>query len=380
MPDLGVAIIGFGFIGKVHAHAYRSLPLFYDPPPAACRLVGVCTARQETAAKAKQQGGFEVCTTDFRELIAREDVHIVNVCTPNDLHKPVVLAALEAGKHVYCDKPLALNLAEAREIAAAARQSAVTHQMTFHMRFIPALMRASQLVEQGFLGRVFHFRMAYLHCGYADADRPLSWRLTKARAGAGALGDLGSHAIDLTRHLLGEIAAVNAHTETFIGDRPRERGARERVPVEVDDYCLIRARLAQGGVGTIEASRYATGTDDDMVFEIYGEKGALRFNLMQPNYLEVFDETDPGGELGGSRGFKRLATVQHYPPPSVLPSSKLPVGWMRFHISCLHSFLSHVAAGEPAAPDLIEGARTQAVMQAALESSASGQWQEVEDV
>ncbi|MFQ6133053.1 MAG: Gfo/Idh/MocA family protein [Armatimonadota bacterium] len=376
MEELGVAIIGFGFIGKVHAHAYRSMPLFYDPPPPACRLVGVCTSREETAAKAKQQGGFQVCTTDFRELIARDDVHIVNVCTPNDLHKPVVLAALAAGKHVYCDKPLALNLSEAREIAAAARRSEVTQQMTFHMRFIPAIMRAKELAAEGFLGRIYHFRVAYLHCGYSDPDRPLSWRLTEERGGAGALADLGSHVIDLTRHLLGDLAAVNAHTETFITERPIAAGVAQKAPVQVDDYCLIRARLAQGGVGIIEASRYATGTNDDMVFEVYGERGALRFNLMQPNYLEVYDQS----EAAEGRGFKRVETVQRYPEPSALPSPKLPVGWIRFHIASLHSFLTHVAAGEPGDPDLIEGARTQAVMQATLDSARSGQWEEVEDV
>ncbi|MGD8238054.1 MAG: Gfo/Idh/MocA family oxidoreductase [Armatimonadota bacterium] len=377
MQELGVGIAGFGFIGKVHAHAYNSMGLFYDPPPPRTRLVGVCTSRPETAAKAAEQGGFAVATTDYRELIARDDIHIINVCTPNDVHRPIVLDALAAGKHVYCDKPLCLDLAEAREIAAVARSAAPRHQMTFHVRFVPAIMRAKQLIEAGFLGQLHHFHAAYLHAGYADPERPMSWRIDKARGGAGALADLGSHIIDLMRHLLGDFAAVNATAETFIRERPVAAGATERVPVEVDDYVCMRARMEGGGLGGVEASRFATGTDDELKFAIYGRRGALKFDLMQPNYLWAFDEGEPGGDFGGERGFKRIACGQQYPGPAALPSPKLPIGWIRFHIACLHSFLAHIADDTPCDPDLLQGAATQAIMHAAIESSDSGSWVDV---
>jgi predicted dehydrogenase len=376
MRELGVGIVGFGFIGKVHAHAYNSMPLFYDPPPLRTRLVGVCTSRAQTAAKAAAQGGFEVATTHYRELIARDDIHVINVCTPNDLHRPVVLDALAAGKHVYCDKPLCLNLAEAREVAAAAKAATTRHQMTFHVRFVPAVMRAKQLVEDGFLGELHHFHAAYLHSGYADPERPMSWRIDKARAGAGALADLGAHVIDLVRHLLGDFAAVNATAETFIRERPAAAGSRELVPVEVDDYICLRARMRGGGLGIVEASRFATGTDDELEFAIYGRRGALKFDLMQPNYLWAFDESDPAG----ARGFKRIACVQQYPAPAALPSPKLPVGWIRFHIACLHSFLTHIAEDTPCEPDLLDGAAVQAIMHAAIESSERQSWVDTPDV
>ncbi len=374
MEELGVGIIGFGFIGKVHAHAYNSIALFYDPPPLRTRLVGVCTSREETAAKAVEQGGFEVGVTDYRELIARDDIHIINVCTPNDLHRPVVLDALAAGKHVYCDKPLCLDLDEAREIAGAAETADTRHQMTFHVRFAPAVMRAKQLIEDGFLGDLHHFHGAYLHAGYADPQRPMSWRIDKARGGAGALADLGSHIIDLTRHLLGDVDAVNATAETFIPERPAAAGSSEMVPVEVDDYICMRARMSGGGLGIVEASRFATGTDDELKLTVYGQRGALKLDLMQPNYLWAFDDGDPGGDFGGDRGFKRIACVQQYPPPAALPSPKLAVGWIRFHIACLHNFLAHVADDTPCCPDLLDGAAVQAIMSAAIESSESEAW------
>jgi len=377
MAELGVGIVGFGFIGKVHVHAYNSMALFYDPPPLPTRLVGVCTSAPQTAAKAAEQVGFEVAVTDYRELLARDDIHVINVCAPNDLHRPVVLEALAAGKHVYCDKPLCLSLDEAREIAAAARKATTKHQMTFHVRFCPAVLRARQLIEDGFLGELYHFHVAYLHCGYADPERPMSWRLDKARAGAGALGDLGSHIIDLTRHLLGDFGAVNATAETFIRERPVAAGALERVPVEVDDYICMRARMKSGGLGILEASRFATGADDELKFAIYGRRGALKFNLTQPNYLWAFDEGDPSGDLGGSSGFKRIACVQRYPEPAALPSPKLAVGWIRLHIACLHSFLTHISNDTPCEPDLLDGAAVQAIMHTALESSQRGSWVDV---
>ncbi|MFQ6096559.1 MAG: Gfo/Idh/MocA family protein [Armatimonadota bacterium] len=380
MQELRVGIIGFGFIGKVHAHAHRSVPLFYDPPPLRTRLAVVCTSREETARKAVAQGGFEQGATEWRRVVERDDIDLVHVCTPNHLHRDIVLAALASGKHVYCDKPLCMNLTEAREIAAAAGRAQSLHQMTFHIRFVPAVMRARRLIEDGFIGKPFHFRAAYLHDGYSDPQRPMTWRLRKELAGAGALGDLGSHIIDLMRHLLGEYESVNATAETYIERRPTEKGSSEMAPVEVDDYVLIRARMRGGGIGVIEASRFATGTSDDLKFEIYGERGALKFNLMDPNFLYAYDARDPGGELGGMRGFKAIACVQHYPRPSALPSPKLPVGWIRFHIASLHNFLAAIAEDRQPTPSLLDGAATQAVMEAVLESSERRQWAPIGEV
>lgn len=373
-PEIGVGIVGFGFIGRVHAYSYQNQSLFYDPPPARPRLVGVCTSREESAAKARETGGFEFGTTRFEDLLERDDIDVIDVATPNELHRDEVVAALEAGKHVYCDKPLAVTLEEARQMVAAAdaRPDLVTG-MAFHMRFVPATMRAQQLIADGFLGRVFHFRASYLHAGYADPRRPMSWRLGPH---GGCLADLGSHMIDLMRSLLGEYASVRGTLERWIDERPAERGSTEMVPVEVDDYVCLQARMQSGALGFIEASRFATGTADDASFEIYGERGALRWRMMDPNYLDAFDATAPGQ----MQGFTRIATVQHYPPPGVLPSPKLPVGWMRFHMHSVHDFLQAVARGEPGTLTLRDGAATQAVDDAVRASSESACWEPVPSI
>ena len=375
---LGIGIVGFGFIGKVHAYGYVNIPLFYDPAPAKVKLVGVCTSKPETAKKAAEQGGFEFGTDRFEDLLEREDIDIISVCTPNQCHREQVIAALEAGKHVYCDKPLTVSGADARAIEEAARSHAdLIHGMAFHMRFIPATLRARELVQEGFLGRVYHFRGSYYHAGYTDPQRPFSWRLTE-EAGGGALSDLGSHIIDMMRYLLGEYDAVRASTETFITERPVAKGSSEMAPVEVDDYVWTQARMTSGAIGFVDASRFATGTHDGMTFEIYGETGALRFNMMDPNYLYAYDATEPEADLGGRRGWTQIECLQRYPEPSVLPSPKLPIGWMRFHLHSQFDFLSAVARGELGVATLFDGVSTQLVDQAVRKSAQSGEWEEVE--
>ncbi|MGD9496181.1 MAG: Gfo/Idh/MocA family protein [Armatimonadota bacterium] len=377
-PEVGVGIVGFGFIGRVHAYGYRNIPLFYDPPPALPRMVGVCTSRAETAQRARQVGGFEFATTRFDDLLEREDIQIISVATPNDLHRDQVVAALAAGKHVYCDKPLTVSLADAREIVAAARSRPhLVHGMAFQCRFAPATMRARQLVQEGFLGQVYHFHAAYLHAGYADPRRPMSWRLGPH---GGCLADLGSHIIDLMRYLLGEYDSVRATLQRWIDERPSAEDPQTLVPVEVDDYVCLQARMREGALGFIEASRFATGMQDGVCFEIYGERGAVRWNMMDPNYLDAYDATAPGGDLGGMQGFTRIATVQRYPAPSVLPSPKLPVGWTRLHTHAIYDFLCGVRDGAPGGASLEDGARAQAVDEAVRRSHQSGRWERVAEV
>ncbi len=369
ITQVGVGMVGFGFIGKVHAYGFRNLGLFYAPPPALPRLVGVCTSRPETAERARQTGGFEFGTTRYEDLLERDDIQVIDVATPNALHRDQVVGALEAGKHVYCDKPLCVTLEEAREVVAAAdARQELAHGMAFHCRFVPATMRARELVEEGFLGDVYHFRASYLHSGYADPKRPMSWRLEPQ---GGCLADLGSHVIDLMRYLLGEYDSVRGTLQRWLHERPSADDPSRMVPVEVDDYASLQARMQCGALGFIEASRFATGTADDMSFEVYGERGALRWRMMDPNYLDAFDAT------GSRQGFTRIATVQHYPEPSALPSPKLPVGWMRFHMHAVFDFLTAVCEGRPGTATLHDGAATQAVMEAVHRSDASGEWEAV---
>ena len=387
MHTLGVGMVGYGFIGKVHAHAYRALPLFYDPLPLQTRLAGVCTTSEASGRKAREQAGFEFATTDYRDLLARDDIHIINVCSPNDNHKSVVLDALRAGKHIYCDKPLALDVSEAEEICALAAATPTVQQMTFNYRFVPAMMRARQLVEQGFLGDLFQFRAAYLHAGYIDPNRPHSWRLDFARSGGGAIADLGAHVLDLVRYLVGpgtsvgrggEFATVQADLQTLIRERRDPRTGDMRA-VDVDDIAVAQCRLAGGAMGTVEASRLATGVQDELRLELHGTRGGLKFNLMDANWLDAYDATAPEAPLGGDRGLTRLECVTRYPKPYSLGATKNTVGWLNFHIQSLFDFVNNIALhqeGRPLpaqSPTFADGLATQRVIAACQQSSARSQ-------
>jgi predicted dehydrogenase len=375
--QLGVGMVGYGFMGKVHTYAYRTLSIFYDPVPVEARLVGVATSSRDTAERAMRQGGYEIGVDDYRRLLERDDIHIIHCCTPNHMHRDVVTAAIEAGKHVYCDKPLARTVAEAEDICAAARSGSLTYQMAFNYRFVPALMRARELVLQGFIGEPLCFRAAYLHAGYVDPERPMTWRLDAQRGGGGALLDLGSHIIDLMRYLLGDFRRVRAMTRIFTARRPVSKGAAETAPVEVDDAVWMQVEMANGAIGTLEASRVSTGASDEIRLEAHGRLGAIAFNLMDPNWLYVYDNRLPEQPLGGMRGFTRVESVQRYPAPASLPVPKNTVGWLRFHVASLHSFLENIAAGRPGQPSLGDGLAVQRIMDTAYRSAADGSWRDI---
>jgi predicted dehydrogenase len=376
MTELGIGIVGYGFIGKIHTWAHRSLPFFYDPAPARTRLVGVCTATEETGRKAVAQAGFEIATTSPEELLRRDDIQIIHCCTPNDAHRDLLIAAIRAGKHLYCDKPLSRTVAEAVEISTAASASpfARIHRMTFNYRFVPATLRAKELIEDGFLGEIYHFRAAYLHAGYVDPQRPRTWRTEMARSGGGAIMDLGVHIFDLMRHLLGEFDAVSAQLQTRIPERPDPRtGARQ--PVDVDDIAIVQTRTRAGAIGVIEASRLATGVQDELRFEIHGSKGMIAFNLMEPNYLAVYDATIPEGPLGGSRGPQRIECVTRYPKPYALGATKNPIGWPQMHVHSLYDFVAAVAGNVPdTGPNFDDGLAAQQFVDACQRSAAGGGW------
>jgi predicted dehydrogenase len=372
--ELGVGIVGYGFIGKVQTYAYRSLPMFYDVLPFKARLVGVCDVNRKAAEQGMEQAEFQCCATDYHELLKRKDIQVVHCCTPNIHHKELLIAAAEAGKHIYCDKPLAINAPEAREVLAAVRKAGVKHQMGVEYRFIPAVLRARQLIDEGFLGRVFSFRCQYLHASYIDPNRPLSWRLDRKVAGGGALLDMGPHPIDMILYLLGDYAGVMALTETCIKDRPVVDESGRRAAVEVDDIALLQVRLKNGAVGTIEASRLATGANDELRFDIHGSQGAISFNCMDPNWLSAYDCRDADAPIGGRRGFKKIETVQRYPPPATLPVPKQAIGWMRYHVASVCDFLLHIAQDTPTCPSFEEGARVNEIIDAAYRSSTEGRW------
>lgn len=379
MKQLGIAMIGYGGIGRVHAMGYRAVPYHYGLPADTFKVVGVATTRLETAQKAAGEIGCQVWTVDYRDLLARDDVDLIDCCVPNYKHEEIVLAAAEAGKHIYCEKPLATNVAEGRRMVEAAEKAGVKTQMTFNFRFFPAIIRARQLVEDGFLGRVFSFRGRYYRSSYISYDKPLSWRLRREIAGGGALFDLGCHVLDLIYYLLGDFGSVQATLDTLIKERPISAGAMEKAPVDVDDIALMHLRMADGALGLVEISRMGTGTTNDLQIEIFGDRGAIRFNAADPSWLEVYDVRDAGQPLGGMRGFRKLETVQRYEGQKV-PDWSMPPTFVRAHTECQYQFLKAIQQDTAPSPTLADGLRVQEVMEAAARSSAESRWVTIEEI
>jgi predicted dehydrogenase len=344
------------------------LPFFYDLP-VQTRLVGVCTSTETTGKKAQTQAGFEFATTSVDDLLSRPDIHLVHCCTPNDAHYELIVSALQAGKHIYCDKPLTRTVAEAEEIFALSETLPhVLHRMTFNYRFAPATLRAKQLIEAGFLGDVYQFRGAYLHAGYVDPKRPRTWRTQMEKSGGGAIMDLGVHIFDLLRYLLGEFDSVQATLDTRIHERP-DAQTGQPAPVDVDDIAVVQARTKSGAVGVVEASRLATGVQDELRFEIHGSRGAIAFNLMEPNYLTIYDATVPEAPLGGNRGPQRIECVARYPKPYALGATKNPIGWPQLHVHCLYDFVQAIAGGPNNGPTFADGLAAQRFVHACQQSA-----------
>ncbi len=370
MRKIGIGIIGWGFMGRTHTHSFRSIPLFYPgidfmPVPAA-----VCSRTVSKAEEAKEQFGFAFATGDYRELLARQDVDVVSVCTPNARHEQMVIDALKAGKHVYIDKPLSTDGASARRILEAAKDAPGKAQMVFNNRFLPATMRAKELAEEGRLGEVLTFTCRYLHSGSIDPDKPMGW---KQGLEGGVLLDLGSHALDLVTWLIGMPKEVFCAMNTLYRQQPtKDGGVCDAV---AEDHALMTLRMPNGALGTVEASKITAGAADELYLEIAGTKGAIRWNLMQPSFLEFYDNTQPEVPLGGLRGFTRIECVGRYPAPGgVFLPSKNAIGWERGHIHCYYSFLDCVAHGRAPRPSLEEGVRLQELMDRLAESAGSGRW------
>ncbi len=376
MKRIGIGLVGYGGIGKIHTLGYRTIPLYYPNKLPEVRLAAVCTGHPETAESAARDGGFSAWYDTIEELISDDSVDVVDCSTPNNSHREIIAAALAAGKSVYCEKPLAVSGSEAREILKAAGTKSDRVGMTFNYRFIPAIMRAKALIAEGALGEIYNFRAEYLHTGYQDPNRPFSWRMRADLSGGGALLDLGSHVIDLARHLLGEFDSVLATTHTYITERPVAKGSSDTATVEVDDAAWFQTKMASGALGTVEVSRFATGTLDDLNLRIEGSRGALKFSLMDANWLYYFDATRKGGAYGGDAGWQRLETVQHY-PDAVIPPARSIVGWPRAHAENQYQFLQAVTNGTKPSPGLIDGVRAQLVMDAVYESARAGRWESV---
>lgn len=379
MKPLNIALIGYGGIGRVHAMAYRDIPFLYGLPSNSINLVGVATSRLETAQKAAAEIGCETAVADYRELLQRDDIDAIDCCTPNNSHEEILIAAAQAGKHIYCEKPLSVSVAEGRRILNAVEHAGVKTQMTFNFRFFPAILRAKQLVDAGFLGHIFSFRGRYYRSSYISAAKPYTWRLSKAASGGGALYDLGSHILDLVYYLLGDFDSVQAQLETLIPERPVAPGSSEKAVVDVDDLALLHLRMASGVPGSVEVSRMGTGAANDLQIEIMGDQGAIRFRSEDPTWLEVYDARDPDQPLGGMRGFRKLETVQRYEGAKA-PDWSMTPNFVRAHAECQYQFMKAIAEDRQPSPTLADGLKIQEVMEAAQLASEEGRWVKIAEI
>lgn len=370
MRKLNIALIGYGFMGRAHSNAWRQVGCFFDVPYEPVMKV-ICGRNESELIKAANNFGWQEHSTSWEEVVGREDIDVVDICTPGNLHLPIALAAAASKKIVFCEKPLANTVAEAKQMLEAVRVNGCVHMLCHNYRRVPAVTLARELISAGRIGKIYHYRGTYLQDWLVDPDFPRVWRLEKAKAGSGALGDLLSHSIDLARYLVGEITEVSGLLKTFITERPLP-DSPTMAPVEVDDAALSLVKFGNGAVGTIEATRFAAGRKNYNRFEINGSRGTIVFNLERMNELELY--TDEGLESG----FRTIqVTGKGYP--------YMEGWWPRGHIiGYEHTFthtvldlLKAVAEGQMPTPNFEDGVRNQLVLEAVERSAASGCWEPV---
>jgi predicted dehydrogenase len=376
--ELGIGLIGYAFMGKAHSHAWRTAPSFFELPLAPRRRA-LAGRNGEAARAVAEKFGWEHVETDWRALIARDDVDVVDVCTPGDTHAEIAVAALEAGKHVLCEKPLANSVAEAEamaEAAKAARARGVRSMVGFTYRRVPAIKLARNLVADGKLGEVRHVRAQYLQDWLIDPQAPLSWRLDKTRAGSGALGDIGAHIIDLTQYITGErIVGVSAIMETFVKERPvaasfdglAGTAGEGTGPVTVDDAAIFLGRFSGGALATFEATRFATGRKNAIRIEINGTDGSLAFDFEDMNVLHLLQNSD-GAEAAGFR--RILVTEPEHPYIAAWWPPGHVLGYEHGFTHQAVDLVTAIAEGRDPEPSFADGLNVQQVLAAVEESAA----------
>src|SRR3712207_2427749 len=378
-PSLGVGLIGYAFMGAAHSQAWRTAPHFFDLPLRP-RMTAIAGRNQAAVTDAAQRLGWEGAETDWRRVIERDDVGLVDVCTPGDTHAEIAIAALEAGKHVLCEKPLANTVAEAEAMAEAATKAAaqgVRSMVGFTSRRVPAIGLARQLVAEGRLGEIRHVRAQYLQDWIADPAAPMSWRLEKDKAGSGALGDIGAHIVDLTQYITGQtLTGVSAMLETFVKERPLPTstgklggvGGAETGQVTVDDAAVFLGRFSGGALASFEATRFALGRKNAIRIEVNGSEGSLAFDFEDMNVLQFFDGTEPAERAG----FRRILVTE---PGHPYVGSWWPAGHgLGYEHGFTHQvvdLLTAIAKDEDPRPSFADGLQVQRVLDAVERSAAA---------
>ncbi len=375
--EVNVALIGYAFMGRAHSNAYRQVTHFFSPrlTPRMKVLVGRTPANVQRAAR---QLGWQESATDWRDVVRRKDIDLVDISTPGDSHAEIAIAAADAGKAIICEKPLANTAKEAKAMLDAVRKAGVPHMVCHNYQRVPAMVLAKQIISDGRLGRIYHFRGAYLQDWITDPNFPLVWRLEKQSAGSGALGDIGVHTIDLARYLIGEITEVSGALETFIKERPLVDDKSRRGKVTVDDAAAAVVRFENGALGTIEATRFATGRKNHNQIEINGSLGSIAFDLERLNELQVFFTSDPPD----AQGFRTILATEPAAHPYMKawwPPGHL-IGYEHTFTHTMYDLLEALASGTPPSPSFEDGWRNQRVLEAMELSSQRRSWVKVDEI
>lgn len=390
--ELKVALVGTGMMGRMHSLAYATLPSFFPDLPSIRRQV-VVDVTEDLAKRGAHQFGYDEWAVGWEDVIARDDIDIVDIVTPNDSHRLIAERAMALGKHVLCEKPLALTAEEAHSMAKQSKASAGTHMVGFNYRRTPAVLQAKKLIDEGAIGDVLGFRALYLQDWAMPEGTPWSWRFGAKQSGSGALGDIGSHALDYALFLAGDIESVAGATETFVKSRPRStaanfaaaskgsgevsprEGSNEMIPVDVDDVAISMLRFKNGALGTLEASRFAWGHKNDLSFEISGTKGSIAFRWERRNELLYYSAAD----REDVQGVRTIMVGPAQPSGELLwPIPGLGIAYFESQVLQCGDFIKAIVEDQSPATDFEHGYRVQAVMEAILAAAKDGDWKPVD--
>ncbi|MEK7765878.1 MAG: Gfo/Idh/MocA family oxidoreductase, partial [bacterium] len=384
--DLRIGMVGYKFMGKAHSNAWGQVNRFFSPGAKAV-MRAVCGRNEGAVRGFAENWGWQSVETDWRRLVSREDIDVVDIATPNDTHAVIAIEAAKRGKHVICEKPLGMSLAQTKTMLAAVRKAKVRNMVWHNYRRIPALQLARRIVEEGRLGRIYHVKAHYCQSWIMDPNFPLVWRLQKKVSGSGTHGDINAHIIDATRFVTGsEPVEVCAHMETFIKTRPlgamagglKAAKVKGRGKVDVDDAVIALAKFANGAIATYEATRFASGRKNGWGFEINGAKGSVAFEFERMNELNYFSESDPP-HLQGFRNILVTEGGQHKYVGAWWPAGHI-IGYEHTFVNQAADFLEGVAKHRPLSPDFLDSTRNQAVLEAMSESSRRRRWTKVQKV
>jgi len=370
--EINVAIVGTKFMGRSHSNAFIDAPKFFDVPLRPI-LRAACGRNASDLEAFARRFGWQTTETDWKKLVARDDIELIDISASNATHMPIAVAAAKKGMHIFCEKPLAMNVKEARQMLDAARAANVRHMVAFNYRRVPAIMLARQLIEEGKIGKIRHITAVYYQDWLVDPAAPMAWRMDAKEAGTGAAGDLNSHIVDLGRYLVGEFSAVSGAMETFVKERPLKDGSG-MAPVTVDDATYFLARFQNGALGTFMATRYATGRKNFLRLEVFGSEGSFVFNLERLNELEFYSLADDPKE----QGFRNIMVTDPAHPymKAWWPAGHI-IGWEHTFIHEVRDLLVAIAAKENVYPDFYDGLRCQQVLDAVAESVHKQKWVDI---